>query len=164
MIVNPSNNIYIGQTINYTKRYNSYKNSNTSNKSQGKIYNSIKKYGFDKHNVSILRLCSREELNFWENFYIKLFDTFKSRDGLNLTSGGDSFEISNETKKKLRESIINNPSRMEESAKRIKILHEKISSGEMIHPMKGKTHTKETIEKILNTKKRRVYSKIARVV
>jgi hypothetical protein len=30
--------------------------------------------------------------------------------------------------------------------------------------MKGKTHTKETIEKILNTKKGRVYSKIARVV
>ena len=86
-ITNPNNKIYIGQTINFNRRINTYKNFNKIFH-QKKLVNSFKKYGFDSHKIEVLINCKAEELNFWEEFYINLFDSFKSDYGLNSTSGG----------------------------------------------------------------------------
>jgi len=89
MITSPSFKIYIGQTVNYKRRINNYKNINVI-KHQKRLVNSLRKYGFDNHKFEILCFCKKEELNFWESFYIKLFDSFYGEHGLNSTSGGDS--------------------------------------------------------------------------
>ena len=52
----------------------------------------MKKHGFENHKFEILRFCEKSELNFWEIFYIKLFETFDSEHGLNCTSGGNAPE------------------------------------------------------------------------
>ena len=84
MITSPSNNFYIGQTTSFNRRMNAYKNFE-SIKNQKALKNSLKKYGFYNHKVDILIECEKCELDFWECFYIKIFDSFNS--GLNSTSG-----------------------------------------------------------------------------
>jgi group I intron endonuclease len=51
-ITSPSNRVYVGSTINFDKRMYQYKNN--CHKSQIKIYNSIKKYGWENHKVEII--------------------------------------------------------------------------------------------------------------
>jgi hypothetical protein len=55
---------------------------------QGKIYNSIKKYGFEAHTFEVIDLCNPEELDKLEIFYIDVYNTCKTSHGLNLTPGG----------------------------------------------------------------------------
>lgn len=107
MLSNPSNNIYIGQTTSFRRRMNAYKNFHKI-KNQKALKNSLKKYGFQNHNVSILRECDKIEMDFWECFYIKIFDSFEN--GLNSTSGGATpvkkkgYTISDDWKAKISQS------------------------------------------------------------
>jgi group I intron endonuclease len=103
LITSPSNKIYIGQTIDINKRLKDYRNYKGV-KFQNKLFHSFNKYGYENHIINILLWCKdRKELNFWEKFYVKLFNTYQSEYGLNLTSGGDSkYEVSDSTKEKLR--------------------------------------------------------------
>jgi hypothetical protein len=102
-ITNPKKKIYIGQSIDIIDRFNHYKSFNC--KGQIKIYNSLKKYGVEKHKLEILCQCGREELNDLEIYYINLFNTFNSEYGLNLRAGGEQGgKCSDETRKKLSES------------------------------------------------------------
>ena len=68
-ITSPSGRIYIGQSIDIQKRWNQYKYN--SCKSQTKLYNSLKKYGWENHKFEIIEECSKEELSnrekFWES-------------------------------------------------------------------------------------------------
>jgi group I intron endonuclease len=89
MIINPLNKIYIGQTINFIRRMNSYKNSQKL-RHQLRLKESLVNYGFENHEIIILCNCNQNELNFWEEFYIKLFNTFEGDYGLNATTGGKS--------------------------------------------------------------------------
>ena len=99
-ITSPSGKIYIGQSRNLKGRYKLYKSEHCVK--QAKLYASFKKYGFEKHSFVILEFCSLELLNEKEKYYISLYDTFNSKHGMNLTSGGDSKRtISEETKVKI---------------------------------------------------------------
>ena len=89
-ILTPANKIYIGQTINYKQRVNSYKNYK-SKRTQKKLIESFNDYGFEKHQFEILIKCDREKLCYWEKFYIQLFDSFNTDYGLNQTTGGDNY-------------------------------------------------------------------------
>lgn len=91
-IISPSNKIYIGQTINYKERIKRYKNLNC--KKQLKLYNSLKKYGYENHKFEILEECNREELHKKEIEYIRLNNSIK--EGLNIREGGQS-KIKNNT-------------------------------------------------------------------
>ena len=88
-ITNSNFDIYIGQTINFKRRCNSYSNF-LKLKNQKRLKYSFVKYGFENHKIEILLECNHDELNFWEEFYVALFDSFKSEHGLNSTSGGRS--------------------------------------------------------------------------
>jgi group I intron endonuclease len=66
-ITNPSGNVYIGQSMDIARRLKTYKN--TPNISQIKLYNSIKKYGWDKHIVEIIEECAIDLLNEKEVYY-----------------------------------------------------------------------------------------------
>jgi hypothetical protein len=68
------------------------------------LYNSIIKYGWEKHVFEVIHICTETELNELETFYIKEFNSFNTKNGLNLLSGGKHFKMSDETKRKISES------------------------------------------------------------
>ena len=93
-ITNPIGQVYIGQTVNLQKRIKSYKHK--ACKRQKLIYNSLVKYGWENHCLTILYndICTKEELNDIEIVFISLnlsywYDNIEY--GLNLTKGGGSF-------------------------------------------------------------------------
>lgn len=97
-ITSPSNKIYIGQAINIYKRWKFYKGLRCKN--QRKLYYSFLKYGTETHTFEILEVCLPIELNEREIYYIKFFDTFLSKHGLNLRSGGEKSVMTPEFKEK----------------------------------------------------------------
>jgi group I intron endonuclease len=72
-IKNPNGKIYIGQSINLSKRKHTYENYLTAYKGQTKLYNSIKKYGWENHIYEIIEKCSEnillERETYWKEFY-----------------------------------------------------------------------------------------------
>jgi group I intron endonuclease len=89
--------IYIGQTYINKKGYIG----------SGKfLKKAIKKYGKNNFTRTILRnnVDSLQELNFWEDFYIKLFDSRNLEIGYNIVPGGSKggFNHTPETIEKIR--------------------------------------------------------------
>jgi group I intron endonuclease len=100
-ITSPTGKIYIGQSINIPERLRQYKNEKCI--AQPKLYNSIKKHGFDTHTVEVLHECLVSDLNRLECYYIDLYRSFGSKHGMNLRSGGGAnHKCSEETKDKIR--------------------------------------------------------------
>lgn len=102
-ITSPTNKIYIGQTIDLITRKSKYKTLKC--KSQPRIYNSLNKYGWDKHTFEILEEIQDIDYNiinekeiYWINFY-----NSTGKNGLNCRSGGNNYIMSEETKEKLRQ-------------------------------------------------------------
>lgn len=79
-ITNPKGRIYIGQTVNLRKRINHYRKLHCHK--QVRLYNSLLKYGFEKHKIEILTECDKEKLNHFERFYQDFYDV-TSKHGLN---------------------------------------------------------------------------------
>ena len=133
----PSGKSYIGQSVNLENRKQDFitnKLYTTKNKrSLTVIDKARKKYpDFEQWYYEILEFCEPNELNYREQYYIKLFDTFKN--GYNETSGGgQNTEISDETKEKLRQANIGK------------------NKGKTPWN-KGKTHSDETKEKMRKAK------------
>lgn len=98
-ITNPKGHIYIGQSRNIKRRFTVYKSLYC--KSQKKLYASLKKYGVKNHKFEVVCQCDVDQLNTMEQFYIILYNSFNTPHGLNLTSGGDTFEMSDETRRRI---------------------------------------------------------------
>ena len=96
-----NNKVYIGQTANIKNRISCYEKLRC--KSQPKIFNSIKFYGWENHSWEIIEKCVLNEdnkiINEREIFWINKFNSFKN--GLNCTSGGQNCKMSEETKEKI---------------------------------------------------------------
>ena len=102
-ITSPSKKIYIGQSIDCNGRKYRYKSLDCKN--QYKIYHSIKKHGWGKHNFEIIHECLPKELNELEKYYVDLYQTFNSEYGLNCRSGGNSlYKLPLETRLKMSKS------------------------------------------------------------
>jgi group I intron endonuclease len=131
-IINPKGKIYIGQTTNFEQRKNYYKR-NSATKTQIKLFNSIKKYGFDAHLIEFIEECDINQLNdrerYWQDFYNVI-----GENGLNLRltkSNDKSGYLSEETKNKLSLFKKNNPEK-----------HKHILN--YCDNWKGRKHTEET--------------------
>jgi group I intron endonuclease len=126
-ITNPKGKIYIGQSININKRKSAYKC--IDKRIMGpKIYNSIRKYGWENHTFEIIEECLVDEL-FERESYWKII-TLESQEGewnkvlfCNLHDAGSSGPLSDhiknkikgkkrtlETKQKMRENKLGKPS------------------------------------------------------
>lgn len=120
-ITSPSGKVYIGQSVDIYRRFNYYKSNNC--KKQKLLYNSLLKYGYNSHLFEIVKVCLKEELNKYEIEFIKKYDCFFTKTGLNLRSGGNQNRLSKtsidkikakranqviteETKNKIRQSLI----------------------------------------------------------
>lgn len=77
-IISPSNKIYIGQSTNIEDRWKKYQKYPGSIKNQTKLYNSLKKYGWEQHKFEIVEECEEIKLlereTYWKNFY-KVLET-----------------------------------------------------------------------------------------
>jgi group I intron endonuclease len=91
-IISPTGNIYIGSSIDINRRFYMYKIMQCHK--QKKLYNSLKKYGYDAHTFSIIKVCEPEDRYKYEREYGVLFNTVE--DGLNccLPSFGELPPIS----------------------------------------------------------------------
>lgn len=101
-ITSPIGRIYIGQTNKLQRRFKRYRNLDC--KGQTRLYRSFEKHGVENHTFEIIKYCYEEDLNFWEDFYVRGFKTFNSEHGLNLRSGGACSKMSEESRKKSSES------------------------------------------------------------
>ena len=99
-----NNKVYIGQTIHtFNHRYGRGSKSGIGaervlihyeNGDKNKhLYNSFKKYGVENFKVEILkRGLTIDELNYWEEFYIALYNSTDNRYGYNYKKGGENHE------------------------------------------------------------------------
>lgn len=154
-ITSPSGKIYIGQSGNIVKRFKAYNSG--SCKMQNKLYNSIKKYGWNNHSTEILidNINNDELLNSLEYYFIELYNSVD--EGLNCSYTVGSFfkykTHSEETKLKMslkRTGVkrgkynYTDEQRNNFSNYRKKLLAE----GTIIHGRKGKIISEETRDKM----------------
>lgn len=82
--------IYIGQSVNILERWRSHRSSykDISDKNyDSHLYRSMRKYGIENFEFSIIEECLPSELNDKERYWISYYDSFFN--GYNLTLGGD---------------------------------------------------------------------------
>lgn len=91
---------YVGQTVDVERRNNAWNCLKTEYGGYA-INNARAKYGADGFSFEILKECPNEDMNYWEKYYIKMYNSKKPY-GYNATDGGDSiYEITEETRKKM---------------------------------------------------------------
>lgn len=131
-ITNPKGKVYVGQSINVEKRLKDYRHC-TNCKNQKQLYNSIKKYGWDTHVVSILEECEIELLNarerYWQDRYNVLAEGLNCRLTTTTDKSGKNSEESNLRRSTTQKGISKGP--RPDVSERNKIVH------------KGKTVTEE---------------------
>ena len=118
--------VYIGQTINVLKKRKINHLARANKGSEFYFHNAIRKYGFDNFRWQVICICPNIDiLNEQEEYYITFYDSMNVEKGYNLTSGGGNCITSESTRMKIS----------------------KLKSGKN-HPMYGKKHSKESIQKI----------------
>ena len=98
-----NNKKYVGQSVDLKARKRCF---GREYRYSGRLFqNAVKKYGKENFEYSVLTHCKKEELNYFERFYISRLKTNDREKGYNLTSGGDSnFSRSEEWKKNMSDS------------------------------------------------------------
>ena len=144
-----NNKVYIGKSVNITKRMNAHKNCKKPTNKKSYFHEAVLKYGWDSFNVEILekfpdfdkKLDSRMLLD-RESFYIKEYNSTDKNFGYNLCSysnDGTGKPLSEEHKEKIR--ISNSGKKHTQSAK------DKVSKANL-----GRKFTPEHIEKLRQAK------------
>jgi group I intron endonuclease len=116
-ITNPKGKIYIGQTIDFDRRVYQYKMLNC--KEQPKLYNSLKKYGFDNHTFELIFQCFECYLTYWERYYQELYNSTENNN-LNcflVTTSDKTGRHSEETKLKMSKAAKGKKKSVEHIAK-----------------------------------------------
>lgn len=99
-VTSPSNKIYVGQTRKDDPRKRWKQHCTPSSTGCTALKRAIDKYGAENMTFEVVEECSDEFLNDRERHWIRELGTL-SPHGYNLTTGGDVFEISEETKAKM---------------------------------------------------------------
>lgn len=161
-IISPSKRIYIGQSIDNIKaRWKMHKQCRKSGCSL--LNNSIKKYGFDSHELKVLhelpKDVSQEVINEYELFYWQQYKDCGFR-MLNLMIPGNSSKHSEETKRKISEAGKGNKRAVgykhtDETKKRISETStgKKYPNRKVSDAAKGKIISEETRQKMSTTLK-----------
>lgn len=88
-ITSPTGRVYVGQTTNIKNRMSEHRRCRGNNKI---LYGSIRKYGWDAHQVLILDEVAIDKINTAECFYIAICNSYvytNKNVGMNLTLGGE---------------------------------------------------------------------------
>ena len=119
-ITNPSGNSYIGQSRDIEHKFYYYRLSSDWIKEQRKLYNSLKKYGYENHVFEVIEECSEDNINEREIYWINHFNSVIN--GLNLKYGGIGGRHSEETKQNISKSLMGKKQSKETIEKRSKSL------------------------------------------
>lgn len=153
---------YVGQSIDINERWKKHISElNNNSHHNDYLQKSWNKYGSDDFNFYILEYCDISILDDREIYYIDLYNTLDRNNGYNLKTGGQSSNnYSEETRKKLSESIkksFQNPERRKVQSinalnqwKNPKIKEKIIGSN---NGMYGKKHSDESKKKMSDSKK-----------
>ena len=113
-LTSPSGKKYVGQCVKqlssgkkwgYIQRWKDHIRDANSKNYCRKLNNAINKYGSENFTIEVIKECNIYELNYYEEHYIKLYNTL-SPNGYNLTSGGSVCRQSEETQILKRKSMI----------------------------------------------------------
>jgi group I intron endonuclease len=74
-ITSPTKRVYIGQSLDIKKRISKYKYNDC--KKQPRLYNSLKKYGFESHTFEVIEECSIDLLNDRERYYQEFYNVLE---------------------------------------------------------------------------------------
>jgi len=164
--VKPYGYIYEIKNINNEKRYIGQTTKGEGVRWRGrlatilKIYrtphlnNSIKKYGIDNFKIKIIDSAKdKKELDDKEEYYILKYNTLNRDFGYNLRHGGSSGNLTQETKDKISKKLkgrVYSKETLQKYSERMK------GKGNVMY---GKTHSKETREKIRKTREKRGLNK-----
>ena len=85
--------IYIGQSVNIKVRYAQHLYDAHTLKTSSLLAKAIHKYGIENFTFEIIELCSKEQLNEREIYWISYYDSY--RNGYNNTPGGKSLKGEN---------------------------------------------------------------------
>lgn len=156
-ITSPSGKVYIGQTTNFTKRKNYYKNG--AKPYQIRIHNSLQKYGYDAHSIVLIEQCSVDNLNQRERYWQDFYDVI-GENGLNcrLTATNDkSGFLSESSKHKLsiakKKVVIDGEWRKKFAYDWSGKNHSEETKRKMSESAKGKKKTAEHISKLPQNQK-----------
>lgn len=161
-ITSPSGKIYIGQSKHCFYRWK-YHYSKLNCKRQRHLYNSLLKYGFNKHQFEILEECNVKELNDKEIYWIKYYNSTNKTIGLNIREGGNGKITSKETIELMRNNALGNTNMLgkthsdetkkliSKNRKGIKFSDE--TKKKMSESRKGYKHTEETKNKLSKANK-----------
>jgi group I intron endonuclease len=119
-ITNPNGNSYIGQSRDIEHRFYYYRLSSDWIKEQRKLYNSLKKYGYENHVFEVIEECSEGIINEREIYWIYFYNSVEQ--GLNLKYGGIGGRHSEETKQNISKSLMGKKQSKETIEKRSKSL------------------------------------------
>lgn len=101
---------YIGQSVDIENRWKQHKNIN---RGCTLLVRAFKKYGIENFSFEIVEICSPEELNEKEKYYISHYRTYADYGrGYNLTTGGDGSKgvyVSEIARKHLSDSLGGEP-------------------------------------------------------
>jgi len=159
-IISPNGKIYIGQSIDIENRFKTY--LRYSCKSQIKLLASLKKYGAENHKYEILIICSKEDLCIQEKYFVDLYNSFNSVNGLNIRDGGgNSAKISEEQKLKISNSLKgkkHSPERVEKN--RLGQLNKKSSIEKRLREKLFPKVKKQRVIRVLSQEEKEHLSKI----
>lgn len=143
---NKLNNMwYIGQSIDIDRRYYQHiKNINSKENSFDYVLNNI---GIDNFEFKVLKVCNKEELTYYEKYYIIKYNSIDN--GYNLTKGGSRFPESYICSDHHREALKN--SWTQDRKDRMRIIFSKIKK-EYFNTPKGIQQAKEHSEKLKGMK------------
>lgn len=159
-ITSPSGKIYIGQSINIEDRWLIYEKFPNSYKPQRKLYNSLKKYGYNNHIFETLEECPESYLDELETWWKLFYNSVE--DGLNCNYWDGSpmrgRKFTQEHKDKISQS---NKGRIfnEEHKQKISITNKGISRPNSGGKGKSKPHSQEHCIKISESLKGKPKSK-----
>ena len=138
---------YIGQSNNIEYRWKQHKYElNRGDHDNDYLQKSWNKYGCDNFSFYILELCDISMMDELEVYYIDLYQTLNRDNGYNLTSGGGANkQYSKEVCEKISQALMGHKV-SSETRKKVSEHHADVS-GEN-HPMYGRKHSDEAIEKM----------------
>jgi group I intron endonuclease len=100
-----NNHKYIGQTTQgYLNRFQQHLRETQYGDSSA-LHNAIRKWGEDNFKVELIETCDLDQLDEREIYWISFYNTFKSKEHYNMTSGGEGHLLSDEIKDKISDTM-----------------------------------------------------------
>ena len=144
------NKIYIGQTVrNINTRWKEHlkKRSNCRY-----LSSAIKKYGINNFEFQLICISFDDKLDDIEIEYIKKYNSLVPN-GYNLRNGGNNGKHNEETKNKISDSLKNRKDIIHPKPQ-LEKPHSEETKNKISNSLKGKKIKKETINKMINTRRK----------